>query len=42
MKSRSLAALRADTMRKAVALLTPEQRAKLEQAPARGGHRGRH
>jgi Spy/CpxP family protein refolding chaperone len=35
-----VAALRAETMRKVIPLLTPEQRAKLEQAPAarHGGH----
>ena len=35
-----VAELRAETMRKVIPLLTPEQRAKLEQAPAHG-HRGR-
>jgi Spy/CpxP family protein refolding chaperone len=35
-----VAVLRAETMRKVIPLLTPEQRAKLEQAPAHG-HRGR-
>jgi len=36
-----VAVLRAETMRKVLPILTPEQRSKLEQAPARG-HRGRH
>ena len=36
-----VAALRAETLRKVVPLLTPEQRTKLEQAPARGQHHGR-
>jgi len=35
-----VAVLRAETMRKVIPLLTPEQRARLEQAPAHG-HRGR-
>ena len=35
------AVLRAETMRRVVALLTPEQRTKLEQARERQGHRGR-
>ena len=35
------AVLRAETMRKVIPLLTPEQRAKLAQAPAHGEH-GRH
>jgi len=33
-----VAALRAETMRKVIPLLTPEQRTKLEQAPARERH----
>ena len=33
-----VAVLRAETLRKVIPLLTPEQRAKLEQAPARGHH----
>jgi Spy/CpxP family protein refolding chaperone len=39
-----VAVLRAETVRKVLPILTPEQRSKLEQAPARGhrGHRGRH
>jgi len=36
-----VAALRAETLRKVIPLLTPEQRTKLEQAPARGQHHGR-
>ena len=36
-----VAVLRAETMRKVIPLLTPEQRSKLEQAPARGGRHGR-
>ena len=36
-----VAVLRAETLRKVIPLLTPEQRARLEQAPAAGGHRGR-
>ena len=37
-----VAVLRAETLRKVIPLLTPEQRAKLEQAPIarQGGHRG--
>ena len=35
-----VAVLRAETVRKVLPILTPEQRSKLEQAPARG-HRGR-
>ena len=35
-----IAVMRAEGMSKVVALLTPEQRAKLEQARERGGHRG--
>jgi len=35
------AVLRAETLRKVIPLLTPEQRTKLEQAPARGQHHGR-
>jgi Spy/CpxP family protein refolding chaperone len=35
------ALLRAETMRRVTALLTPEQRTKLEQARERQGHRGR-
>jgi Spy/CpxP family protein refolding chaperone len=33
-----VAVLRAETMRKVIPLLTPEQRTKLEQVPARGRH----
>jgi Spy/CpxP family protein refolding chaperone len=36
-----VAVLRAETLRKVVPLLTPEQRAKLEQAPGHAQHRGR-
>lgn len=37
-----VAVLRAETVRKVIPLLTPEQVAKLDQAPAHGGpHRGR-
>jgi Spy/CpxP family protein refolding chaperone len=36
-----VAVLRAETLRKVLPILTPEQRTKLEQAPTRGGHRGR-
>jgi Spy/CpxP family protein refolding chaperone len=37
-----VAVLRAETLRKVLPILTAEQRAKLEQAPAHGGpHRGR-
>ena len=36
-----VAVLRAETMRKVIPLLTPEQRAKLEQAPSHAHHRGR-
>ncbi len=37
-----VAVLRAETVRKVLPILTPEQRARLEQAPAHGGgHRGR-
>ena len=36
-----VAALRAETVRKVIPLLTPEQRAKLEQAPSGGRHHGR-
>jgi Spy/CpxP family protein refolding chaperone len=36
-----VAVLRAETMRKVIPLLTPEQRTKLEQAPAGGRHHGR-
>ena len=36
-----VAVLRAETVRKVLPILTPEQRSKLEQAPARG-HHGRH
>ena len=36
-----VAVLRAETMRKVIPLLTPEQRAKLAQAPTHGEH-GRH
>jgi Spy/CpxP family protein refolding chaperone len=37
-----VAVLRAETVRKVLPILTPEQRSKLEQAPAHGGgHRGR-
>jgi Spy/CpxP family protein refolding chaperone len=35
-----VAVMRAEGMSKVVALLTPEQRTKLEQAGERGGHRG--
>jgi Spy/CpxP family protein refolding chaperone len=35
-----VAVLRAETLRKVLPILTPEQRSKLEQAPSRG-HRGR-
>jgi Spy/CpxP family protein refolding chaperone len=35
-----VAVLRAETLRKVLPILTPEQRTRLEQAPARG-HRGR-
>lgn len=37
-----VAVLRAETLRKVVPLLTPEQRSKLEQAPHQAQHRGRH
>ena len=36
-----VAMLRAETVRKVLPILTPEQRSKLEQAPSRGEHRGR-
>jgi Spy/CpxP family protein refolding chaperone len=36
-----VAVLRAETVRKVLPLLTPEQRSKLEQAPSRGRHHGR-
>jgi len=36
-----VAALRAETMRKVIPLLTPEQRARLEQAPGHAHNRGR-
>jgi Spy/CpxP family protein refolding chaperone len=36
-----VAVLRAETVRRVIPLLTPEQRAKLEQAPASGPHHGR-
>ena len=35
-----VAVLRAETVRKVLPILTPEQRSKLEQAPSRGGNRG--
>ena len=34
-----VAVLRAETVRKVLPILTPEQRSKLEQAPARGHQR---
>jgi Spy/CpxP family protein refolding chaperone len=36
-----VAVLRAETVRKVLPILTPEQRAQLEQAPSRGKHHGR-
>ena len=36
-----VAVLRAETVRKVLPILTPEQRSKLEQVPARGRHHGR-